>query len=266
MDMRTDVLAHGQFFGDLVAEQRAGGFVVTLNDYGRGTAIPWHRHSEPCVTFVVAGAYRERLQRSTRECTARTLVLHEADELHADDFLAPSRCLGIYFDPRRIGMAFDRIGTVRSPALAAIATHAARELRRRDSVTPLVIEGLMLQMFGELSRADGGAIAPWLGRVRDEIASRFAEPLTHAALAANAGVHPVHLARSFRRYFGITVGEMIRQLRVEHAKSAIRGGRPLAAAALEAGFADQSHLTRTFRAVTGLTPGAFRRANRVPRS
>ena len=265
--MRASILAHGEFFGTVVAEQRVGGFVVSLTDYDRGASIPWHRHAEPCLTFVIGGAYRERLAGSARECTAHSLVLHEPGELHADDFAARSRCLGIYFDPQRIGMTVDRGRILQSPAVAQIAGRAARELGRRDSTASLVIEGLMLQLFGEISRnREGKSIPPWLRRVREEIRARYREPLTMRDLAASVGVHPVHLARAFRTHFGCTPGDMIRHARVEHAKAAIRRGRALGDVAVDAGFVDQSHLTRTFRALTDVTPGAFRRAHRVPKS
>lgn len=265
--MRIQIAARGEFFGTTVAEQRLGGFIASLTDYDRGSSIPWHRHSEPYITFVVAGDYQERLAKSTRDCGARQLVLHEAGELHADHFGARSRCLNIHYEPQRVGMVLKQAGVVVAPIMASIATRAARELCHADSLSPIVIEGLLLQLFGELARERESNRAPrWLQRVREEIAVRFREPLTISALAASVQVHPVHLARSFSRHFGRTTGEIIRELRVEHAKAAIRSGVPLSEVAVDAGFCDQSHLTRTFRRVTGVTPAEFRRANRVPQS
>jgi AraC family transcriptional regulator len=81
-----------------------------------------------------------------------------------------------------------------------------------------------------------------------------------AEVAAAAGVHPVHLARVFRKQFGMTVGEYQRRLRLAWAgKELLRGDTDLATLALEAGFADQSHFTRAFRWMTGMTPGELRR-------
>src|SRR6185436_11909547 len=189
-----DILRHGEFVGASVAELRVGGFVVSLTEYAGGTSIPWLRHAEACLTFVVAGGYCERLRQSARQCDADSLVLHEPGELHADDFTATSRCLGVYFDPRRVGLSIERSGVLRSPAVAALGTRAARELRHADGLTPIVIEGLMLQLFGEIGRKrESGGAPPWLLGVHDEIAARFREPLTTTALAAGAGVHPVHL-------------------------------------------------------------------------
>ena len=78
-------------------------------------------------------------------------------------------------------------------------------------------------------------------------------------MARRAGVHPAHLAATFRRFYHTTVGEFIQQLRVEAACDRMRQlETPLSEIALELGFADQSHFSRIFRRSTGLTPKAWR--------
>jgi AraC family transcriptional regulator len=76
-------------------------------------------------------------------------------------------------------------------------------------------------------------------------------------------VHPVHLARAFRRTERLTPGEYLQRLRVRAACRKLREAEyPLAAIAMECGFADQSHLTRIFRKFTKTTPEQFRRTLR----
>ncbi|HET6701301.1 MAG TPA: helix-turn-helix transcriptional regulator, partial [Gemmatimonadaceae bacterium] len=77
-------------------------------------------------------------------------------------------------------------------------------------------------------------------------------------IAARAGVHPVYLARRFRRFFGSSVVSYLQRGRVTRAADLIASSSlPLSTVAFEAGFADQSHLNRSFRAGTGFTPGAY---------
>jgi AraC family transcriptional regulator len=81
-----------------------------------------------------------------------------------------------------------------------------------------------------------------------------------AAVADRVGVHPVYLARVCRRQLGCTVQQYVRQRRVLAAwRSWDRGQRSLAAIALEVGFADQSHMTRAFVELLGVSPGRLRR-------
>jgi AraC family transcriptional regulator len=72
-------------------------------------------------------------------------------------------------------------------------------------------------------------------------------------------VHPVHLAREFRRFEHCTIGEYVRRLRIEQAcRRLTHSTDPIAAIAAEAGFADQSHFARTFKRVVGMSPVQFR--------
>ena len=89
------------------------------------------------------------------------------------------------------------------------------------------------------------------------------ETPTLSELAAEVGLHPVHVASTFRRHVGCTVGHYLRQRRVTWACQQLAGtDAPLAEIALEAGFADQSHFCRTFKRHVGLTPAAYRRLTR----
>lgn len=79
------------------------------------------------------------------------------------------------------------------------------------------------------------------------------------ALASLAGVHPTHLCRAFRRFRGQTISEAIVRARVQYvARRLAEPGASLAAIADEAGFTDQSHMTRVFERMTGSPPGEHR--------
>ena len=80
-------------------------------------------------------------------------------------------------------------------------------------------------------------------------------------LSREARVHPVHLSRVFRRFQRQGIGEYIRRLRARTASTLLLNPEiPLADISFATGFADQSHFTRAFRKVTGMTPQAFRAA------
>jgi AraC family transcriptional regulator len=77
-------------------------------------------------------------------------------------------------------------------------------------------------------------------------------------------VHPVHLARVFNDYLGCAPGEALRGRRLERVAALLGNSRAgLADIAADHGFADQSHMTRSFRGAFGMTPHAFRRSRDV---
>lgn len=129
-----------------------------------------------------------------------------------------------------------------------------------------MIEGLVLEMLGVIGHANHRAEheAPaWLARVIDRLHAEFDRPLTIGELARDAQVTPVRLSRAFRRHMKVGVGEHVRALRVRWIEE--RLGDPdigLAGLAVAAGFVDQSHMTRAFRAVVGRSPGELRAARR----
>jgi AraC family transcriptional regulator len=82
-------------------------------------------------------------------------------------------------------------------------------------------------------------------------------------VACIADVHPVHLARVFRRKYNCTIGEYVRRLRVEYARRRISASNDsLIEIAMTAGFTDQSHFARTFKNHLGVTPGEYRKISR----
>jgi len=99
----------------------------------------------------------------------------------------------------------------------------------------------------------------WLEKVRNILEQRFAEPFKLSEIAAEAGVHPVHLAREFRKHYGTSVGEYLRRVRIEYACRELMGSNAAVTnIAFAAGFADQSHFSRTFKRLCGTTPGRYR--------
>ena len=118
-------------------------------------------------------------------------------------------------------------------------------------------------MMGAIAgfEAPDQAAPAWFGRVKERLHEDFREPLRMRDLAREAGIHPVHLARVFRKIERRTPGEYQQRLQVRAACELLRDREwPLAAIAAECGFADQSHLTRVFRRMAGTTPARFRQA------
>lgn len=126
------------------------------------------------------------------------------------------------------------------------------------------MEGLALEIFAEASRGGVRTLdrkpPRWLLRARDLLHDRFSEDVSLREVAAAVGIHPVHLARVFRKEYGCTVGDYIRRLRVEFAcRKLAESETPLAQIAILSGFSDQSHFSNAFRRQMRMTPGEFRR-------
>jgi AraC family transcriptional regulator len=125
-----------------------------------------------------------------------------------------------------------------------------------------MIEGLLFEITGEFFRAERRhelRRPGWLSRAVEMIQDSFPRRLTLASIADEVGVHPVHLAQSFRRFHGCTVGDHVRRLRIDYVcQELVRSDTSFSDLAYAAGFADLGHLTRTFKRAVGISPTQYR--------
>lgn len=269
-DIRTNThLQPGQFYGHSVRKQQVCGVILSELVHAEGKLIPTHSHEMAFFSLLLAGDYREFFRSKTISYRPLTICWHPPDLTHRDEI---GREGGKFFTIevqhawlerlREFARVPDALHDVRGGELVWLALRLYREHNEAQLAAPLMIEGLLLEMLAIASRLPlpQEKRAPlWLARVLDRLHAEFQQNLTTNELAREAGVHAVHLAAVFRQFQGQTLGEYQQQLRVQYA-SQLLGKQELSLAeiAQAAGFADQSHLTRTIKRHSGLTPGALR--------
>jgi AraC family transcriptional regulator len=260
-------LHRGHYFGAVTQRLEVGGLLLSETWHVPHARIPPHAHLHAYLCLVRQGNYSETYGDKTRWCQPLTLAFHPAEEVHSEHL----RDAGVRSFIVELGADWAQRFNECAPALrnpadaqggapAFLAMRLYREFRLRDAVSPLAIEGLVLEILAVLMRlASPPALPPWLLRARDMLHDRFQENLGLAEIAAAVGVHPVYLASRFRQHFRQTIGDYHRQVRVEFACKQLATGRmPLAEIALAAGFVDQSHFARVFKRYLGMTPGTYR--------
>lgn len=263
----------GQYVGALRASRSAAGLELAETEYRPGLVVPAHAHDEPLAFLLLDGGMTEIRGRQRIPCGAGTLIYHPSEEPHAHRFHeAGGRCLVMQFRSRwterleALGLTLaDAPLDLRRSRAGWLAGEIHRELRSQDGAADLAIEGFALAMLGEIARAktrQERSVRPaWLIRTIELLHDRLHESVTMAEIAAAVGVHPVHLSRTFSEHYGCTMGDYLRRIRVERARAdLVRTDKPLTAIALDAGFADQAHFSRVFKALVGQTPGSFRRS------
>jgi AraC family transcriptional regulator len=258
---RTEVHRNGAH----AVKAAVGDFSVQRLSFPAGHAIPWFEPAWGYVAIVLDGALQKRFDSSTWSLPRNALATLPEGAGHSTEFGSrTTHVLTIYPRTESAALLFTRFLRDRhqlsAPAAAALARRVACELQAPDRSSELAAEGLVLQLLalGERERSDAARGSAWLSTVVELLHERTPQAPTLTELAAEAGVHPGHLARAFRRALGTTVCEYSRSLRLEWAAARLEGEGSLAEIAVEAGFADQSHFTRAFRRGTGLTPGRYR--------
>jgi AraC family transcriptional regulator len=262
----------GQFHGHVVHSREAGGFRLTEDVYPRDLHIPRHSHKLAYLSFVLEGSYLEYAESQTRDCTPGTAIFHPACETHSDRF---QRGGGHIFSVEITQAWMQRLRdencdttiprTFNRGAVNFTAAQLLREFREPDPFSALAIEGLVLQLLAQVGRCRTRHPGParWMPIVLDLLHAEFDQKLDLTTIASRAGIHPVHLAREFRKHQGRTVGDYIRRVRTDAACQRLsRSDEPISEIALQTGFFDQSHLTRTLKNLTGYTPAQYRKQAR----
>jgi AraC-like DNA-binding protein len=120
--------------------------------------------------------------------------------------------------------------------------------------------GMLFDRYGISGEDRPPAVAGVAAVARDLIESRVTEPVRLGELAQVCETTPLRVLRAFRATYGLPPHRYQLQRRVQMAQGRLRAGAELAPLAAELGFADQSHLTRVFKSVVGVTPAAYQRA------
>ena len=262
-------------YREVIHRQVISDFTVTEAIYAPHVSVNKHSHSLACFGLVLHGTYIERYGKWALECKPLHLKFRPAGIVHADHYgHPPVKCF--FIEPeqtwltslRKHSITLNEPSVVYGNSLICLVMRIRHEALHTDSFTPLVIEGLMLELVAEAARFAGAASRDrdprWLKQAREVLHDRFAEPLTLADVGKCVGIHPVYLAAVFRKRFGCTVGEYLRQLRIEFACREISTtDSSLVQISLAAGFAHQSQFSRTFKRVTGLTPAQYRSTTRT---
>ena len=250
-------------FGGTVVQRRSVGdaaFSETRHD--PLTHLAKHSHARASFCLVVHGSFREHSARGTNDHGRHDVIFRPALAWHSDAFSEEgARCFNIEIAEDLVaGVDVCHVGDRRT--IASLMRQTRRELRH-SADAPLVIEGLLYQIIGEAFQRKVDRSPRWIDEVDRIVRTRFRDTLTVRAIAEEIGLHPVHVARTFRDTRGLTIADRIRTLRIAEAERLLRDSpMPLAEVALCAGFADQSHFTKTFRRHLGVTPLRYRTGSR----
>ena len=248
----------------------AGPFTITRSIYGARQLLPSHAHANACATIVLHGSVIERVDGRRFELTRDRFLVRPPAVVHENaygprgaecmivsasaDWVANDRVARSVFDTTRVS-------SIQAPLV--VARRIRRELRVGDDASALAIEGLSLELIAVTARQLGErqhrSVPKWLRDVRDRLHHDFATSLRLSTIARDVGVHPVHLARTFRQCFGCSPGEYVRQRRLDRACAQLVGtARSIAEIGVDAGFSSPSHFATAFRRATGMSPRDYR--------
>lgn len=262
-------LQPGHFYGEIVRKRQESGLILSELKHEGARKLPRHSHELAYFCLLLNGNYWEQCGPKRITYKPLTVMFHPPAATHVDE-IGPHG--GRFFSVEVKNEWMDRLRECLGPTdldsslheadLAWLAMRLYREHKQADACSILTIEGLVLEMLAIVGRMKpvkerGGP--SWLSRALELLNEEFRGNLKIQDIANVIGVHPFHLSRVFRSVHRQTIGEYVQKLRITYAcKQLATADNDLATVALAAGFADQSHFTRVFKNITGITPSVYR--------
>jgi len=243
-------------------------FDLTEGVYPGGLRLKFSTEDDAYFCFVLEGSVFEASGDRTVTHHAGKLLFFPLGRAYLVEFEKTSRCLIVRIGPellRRFEMnreLFTRVVCLQGWEATWLAKRLQAEFAKQNSGRELVMEAALLQLLALVVRSQHTRVAAesfWLKKVRTYLDAEYLRDFRLSELAGMAGVHRVHLVREFRRHYGMTIGQHIRKLRIEHACNLLaRSDLLLRDIASICRFVDQSHFSKQFKKMSGLTPAEYR--------
>ncbi len=255
----------------------------------------WKAQASPDITLMLFAGGPLHVDRRYEDGPRATLVMREGELVLRPDVVAPyevswkglssipTRALYLHlsrnllsrtaeelagYDPARLFLA--RRERFQDPLLREIGFALWRELEQSAPAGKLYAQ-TAAQMLAvhllhhyaspqvRIRRVSQALTQRQVQQVTDFVLADLRQDHSLQALAELVGFSPYHFARLFRQMTGVSPHQFVLRQRIQKAQRLLRETKaPLASVALESGFANQSHLTRTFKRFLGLTPKAYR--------
>ena len=260
-------LQSGKYLGANKKEWNINGINVCATEYASKVFEGWHSHEDSHFSFIIQGGNREQRRNSEIDAVPGKILFYHSGELHRNlNTEHPSKNINVGFEQeflRKYNIDFTefRFSSLDYRDAQFALTKIYHECLTNDSVSEACIHGLMLNLLTQRPACKVKQSDPKWVLLRTILNDRWSENISLHDLARMVNVHPVTISKVFPKYFGCTLGEYIRKIRIEKAISMIRKNPsdPLTSIAHDCGFYDQSHFIKVFRQTTGFLPNEFKK-------
>ncbi|WP_422106505.1 helix-turn-helix domain-containing protein [Winogradskyella sp.] len=263
-DIRPPIaLRKGEFLAPQYKTTEYEGLSIGTTEYASSvdTGI-WHFHENAMLSFVLYGRNVEHKGYGSELRTMGSINFYHAFEPHKNDYIEfPSKHISVEIEKDFL-KKYDytesdleqAVHKSRLPSLTFLKL--LRELSIRDDDSNEASFMIFTEFIEQaLNGYDLEKVPDWMHKIKEVLNDRWDEHISLEELSNISNIHPTNISKYFRTYFQCTYGVYRRQLKVARATEYLRTNRySLTEIAYLCGFSDQSHFTRTFRAMTGYRP------------
>ncbi|WP_315755629.1 MULTISPECIES: AraC family transcriptional regulator [unclassified Bradyrhizobium] len=250
--------------------------IARIEAFFSGQAYAPHRHDTYSIGYTIHGVQSFDYRGARADSTPGQVIVLHPDEIHTGEagtedgfhyrmiYIEPS-IVRDALGPRASTLPFVKNAVFEDPSLLHAVHAACTDMERvleptaLDEIAVLLADGLLANN-ASIRRFESALIdARALERARAHLDANLGRTVASAELEAITGQDRFSLARQFRKAYGTSPYRYLMMRRLDRARAEIAAGLGLADAALAAGFSDQSHMTRRFKANYGISPGHWQR-------
>ena len=262
-------LSCGEYLGHNLSRRTISGLPLTVTSYPAERVYPWHVHESPTLFLLLSGEHRGDTRTHSFHQPPLSVVFQPNNGPHATTIglkgvvglnleLIADRLVQLDLDPRELPDEYRILNSSEAQFLGlrllASAFDSDEAAQAESDTAVLELLSLLVPRLSASERAPR-----WLNQALEYLQVHCHTSVCLSDVAREVGIHPVYCARAFRKGVGCTVLNYLRVLRLVGAvRLILHQGLTLAEAAMRAGFADQSHMTRTCTNTLRVAPGRLR--------
>ncbi|WP_126246231.1 helix-turn-helix domain-containing protein [Chitinophaga rhizosphaerae] len=257
----------GTYVGKETSQFVFEGVISSETRYGDHMVSDWHCHRNPHFSHILSGGSREVREDGAANQHAGAALYYYPGIAHQNvGYQEGTRIFNLEFTPAffdKYGMDVPGESWMCAPEVqwnTSGLVQIMAEHYLNDQVSALSVHQLCLKLLAPAGTGDKTVHPGWTVRIRDLLYDSWDLPLSLTEISKTLDLHPVTVSKYFPRYFGLTIGDYLRKIKIEKALSMIRSGKhSLTEIAHHCGFSDQAHFIKTYKRFLGITPNQYRK-------
>ena len=270
MNSKSETHNNKDVFGEIETKKDFNGFRIINNSFCNVKSTLKHFHSDDYLCYIINGSFRASSENKCETFEMGEFFIQPAGMKHNNNFLSQTAdCINFSFNDKylklyNIELLFDSFRKIQSYQMNKIMGKIIKENISSDDFSAIIVESLLIDLLGSLGKeiiVSRYENPKWFKAIIEYLHDDYANKYKLEDLAQVANIHPSYLVNAFKNITNTTIGEYLRIIRIRRVCSLLTSELSIAQIAYDCGFADQSHLSRSFKKVTGLTPLTYR--NRI---
>ncbi|MCB7479836.1 helix-turn-helix domain-containing protein [Christiangramia sediminis] len=258
-------LQTGEFYGTHYQKLPFENLILTDTEYTH-SKVDWHYHENPYFTYLLQGKLFESNKSESYYLEPGSLLFHNWQDAHYN--IKPQEFTrGFHIEMNENWFSnfdiqttnFEGSINLKNPLIKKSINKVFIESKINDQFSNLNIDTFLIEIFSNIKGIkDQNSKNPiWVKKLQELL---FEEQIDYSLknLSSIIGLHPVHLSREFSRYFGTSLGNYIRLIKVNQAFNLIILNQfSMTEICYQCGFSDQSHFITSFKRIYQTTPSKF---------